>query len=378
MAGQIINRGERTWLVRVPLGVNENGTRKYHNKTIHGNRRDAERYMRKVYNEMEIGKIVEPSSELLSTYLERWLDTVVKSRVSVKTLQSYREITLAYITPHLGGVTLSKLTSEQIQESYNALTDRRLSPRTVRYVHSILRSALNQAVKWGLVQHNPVCLVDLPKQPKKEMVALTPAQAAQFMGAIVYSKWKPLFSLLLASGMRPGEALGLKWGDIDFDSGRVQIQRALSRTKAGWSLVEPKTSRSRRSVPLPASVIDDLREHQALAMSVAHKDKEFTDHGLVFANDKGEPPCVRSINNRHFKPILLASNLPIIRIYDLRHTCATLLLSAGINPKIVAERLGHASITLTLDTYSHVLPDMQTAATDKLEAMLFGESAAKA
>ncbi|MEW5921148.1 MAG: tyrosine-type recombinase/integrase [Bacillota bacterium] len=373
MAGQIIPRGERTWLVRVYLGLDAEGKRKYHNKTIHGTKKDAQKYLNKVLLERDTTGFMEPSRELLFAYLLRWLDTVAKPRVAAKTFQSYQDVVTCYLK-ELYDIPISKLNPADVQKHYNVLLDRGLSPRTVRYAHSVLRSALNQAVKWNLLYRNPCDMVDLPKQQKKEMQVLNPKEAAAFMEAVVYSPWKAFFSLLLASGMRPGEALGLKWPDVDFDQGRVHVQRALSRTKDGWRLDEPKTARSRRQIPLPRTVLHDLKEHKRQQAAAKLKNPDYQDHGLVFTSENGNPADLRHIVNRHFKPLLKDAGLPDIRLYDLRHTCATLLLMAGENPKVVSERLGHASVTMTLDTYSHVLPDMQEKATKKLEFMLFNGS----
>jgi integrase len=371
VAGQIISRGERVWLVRVYLGAGADGKRRYHNKTIHGNKKDAQQYLNKVLLERDTTGFSEPSRELLVAYLERWLETVARQRVTAKTRQGYEYLITGYLNPGLGDVKLSTLKPMDITEFYNTLLARGLSANTVRHVHAVLRSALNQAVKWGLIYRNPADLVDLPKLQKKEIQVLTPAQAARFMEMTVYSKWKALFSLLLASGMRPGEALGLKWGDVDFERGRVHVQRALSRTKAGWQLAEPKTARSKRTVPLPAGVMKDLRGHKKDQAAARLKSADYKNYDLVFANEAGDPADLHNLVRRHFKPLLRDAGLPDITIYALRHTCATLLLTAGENPKVVSERLGHASVTMTLDTYSHVLPDMQQAATDKLEGILF-------
>lgn len=372
MAGQIIKRGEGKYLVRVFLG-REGGKKKYHNKTIHGNKKDAQTYLTKVLREKDTGIFIEPSKELLETYLDKWLKSVVKQRVSEKTFKSYSQLIKLYVKPELGQVKLHQLTPEQIQALYGKMMEKGLSARTVRYTHTILKNALRQAVKWGSVYRNPADLVDLPRQERQEMRALNPEQAAAFMEAIVYSALKALFSLLLASGMRPGEALGLKWPDVDFEAGRVTVRRTLIRARGEeWKLSEPKTVKSRRTIPLPKTALRDLDDHKKTqaAQKLKAKPGKYNDQDFVFAGNNGEPLFDRNVNHE-FKEILRGAKLPAIRLYDLRHTCATLLLAAGENPKVVSERLGHASITLTLDTYSHVLPDMQQGAAEKLEQILF-------
>ena len=370
MPGTIIKKDKNKYFVRLYIGL-ENGKRKYHSKTIHGTKKDAERYLNKILVQRDTTGFIEPSKELLETYLKRWLEVVVKQRVAPKTYEGYIDYVNGYLIPGLGKVTISKLDPLQIQVFYNSMLDKGLSPRTVRYAHSILRNALNQAVKWGILYKNPTLFVDLPKNKKNEMRVLNEQEAERFVNALVYSPWKALFSLLITTGMRPGEALGLKWQDIDFSKKRVQVRRSLSRTKGNWSLNEPKTSQSKRSIPIPIEVVKDLKEHQEKQEREKSKAKKYIENELVFAGKTGEPPDYRNICDRHFKKILEDENLPQIRLYDLRHTCATLLLSAGVNSKIVSERLGHASVTMTLDTYSHVLPDMQDKATAELGKVLF-------
>ncbi len=374
--GQIIERGKGKYLVRVYLGTDARGKRKYHNKTITTGKKDAQAYLTKVLRERDLGIFVDPSKENLSEYLDTWLETAARPRVRPKTYQGYKQLIRLYVKPELGALMLSRVTPERVQMLYNKMGENGLSPRTVRYTHSVLRSALQQAVKWGKLHRNPCDLVDLPRQERKEMQVLSPEEAARFIDATVYSKRKALFTLLITTGMRPGEAYGLKWDDIDFTGRRVTVNRTLSRAGTGksWTLEDPKTARSRRSIPVPPSAMSDLREHKK--EQAAEKLKaggKYNDHGFVFATCSGEPLDESNVLTQDFKPLLRDAGLPAIRLYDLRHTCATLLLAAGENPKVVSERLGHASIVLTLDTYSHVLPGMQQAATDKLEAMLFKE-----
>ncbi len=197
----------------------------------------------------------------------------------------------------------------------------------------------------------------------------------RFLAVLEGDRYSALFALALSTGMRPGEYLGMRWTDVDLSKPAVTVRRALVwRTKrGGWYFTEPKTSRSRRTIPLPDSMIAALVEHKRRQSEERLRlGSEWQDHGLVFTTSLGSPLNISNLTAKHFKPALDRAGLPrTIRLYDLRHTCATLLLTAGENPKVVSERLGHASVTLTLDVYSHVLPDMQKAATDKLENLLF-------
>ena len=374
MAGSIVKRGPNRYLVRLYLGLVD-GKRKYHSKTIHGNKKTAQQYLNKILREKDLGELIKPSRELLTEHMNEWLEKEAKTRVRAKTYQNYKDMVNLYINPALGDTILSNLTPTQIKGVYSTMIDKGLSPKTVKNTHGVLRNALEQAVKWGKLNRNPAELVSLPRQNKQEMKVLTPEQTINFLDAVVNSRWKALFSLLVTTGMRPSEALGLKWKDVELENERVTVNRTLTKVDGRWFLEEPKTSRSRRSIPIPSGVVIDLEEHkkEQAAEKLKAKEGEYTDHGFVFATKNGSPLDKNNIVNRYFKPLLLSADLPIIRLYDLRHTCATLLLSAGVNPKIVSERLGHASITLTMDTYSHVLPDMQKSATDILDTMLFTE-----
>lgn len=374
MAGSIVKRGPNKYLVRLYLGLVD-GKRKYHSKIIHGNKKTAQQYLNKILREKDLGELIKPSRELLAEHMNEWLEKEAKTRVRAKTYQNYKDMVNLYINPALGDTILSNLTPTQIKGVYSTMIDKGLSPKTVKNTHGVLRNALEQAVKWGKLNRNPAELVSLPRQNKQEMKVLTPEQTINFLDAVVNSRWKALFSLLVTTGMRPSEALGLKWKDVELENERVTVNRTLTKVDGRWFLEEPKTSRSRRSIPIPSGVVIDLEEHkkEQAAEKLKAKEGEYTDHGFVFATKNGSPLDKNNIVNRYFKPLLLSADLPIIRLYDLRHTCATLLLSAGVNPKIVSERLGHASITLTMDTYSHVLPDMQKSATDILDTMLFTE-----
>ncbi len=373
-SGQVVQRGERVHLVRVYLGRDaETGKRRYHNKTIHGTKKDAQAYLNRVLRDKDMGGLVEPSKVMLNEYLDQWLEASVKPRVRPRTFDSYLESLRLYIRPGLGQRRLSEVTPLDIQTIYSGLTERGLSARTVRYAHSLLRQALEQAVQWQMLQQNPAQRVDLPRQRREEMRALSPQEARQFLEAVAGTRYGALFEVLLTTGLRPGEALGLKWTDVDLEeAGRLTVQRAYA---PGRGFEEPKTPRARRTVPLPASTVQTLRRHRKQQAEDRLKaGPKYEDNGLLFTGENGRPVHYRNLVRRHFKPLLKEAGLPeTLRLYDLRHSCATILLAAGENPKIVSERLGHASVTLTLDTYSHVLPDMQEQAAAKLEAMLYDQ-----
>jgi integrase len=214
-------------------------------------------------------------------------------------------------------------------------------------------------------------MVKPPRQVRKEMQALSPEEASRFLAAASKDKWSVLFALALTTGMRPEEYLGLQWKDVDLEKGTLVVQHTLiwRRKGGGWYFSEPKTSRSRRTIPLPTSVSVNLREHKRhQAEQRLRTGPKYQNNDLVFATAEGGPLMPRNLLSRHFKPILKVAGLPKkVRLYDLRHSCATLLLASGENPKVVSERLGHAGIAMTLDVYSHVLPSMQQAAAEKLE-----------
>ena len=377
MAGQIIKRGERTWYVRVFLGRDDNGRRHFHNKTIRGTKKDAQQYLNGVLREIDLGTFVEPAGETLNAYLDKWLESAAKPRLRERTFNEYEALLRRYVRGPLGVKKLSSLRPLDIQKLYSEMQERGLSPRVIHYTHAVLSSALKQAVRWGMLSRNPAQLVQLPKQTRTEMRALSPGEATQFLEALEGRRLATLFAFALATGMRPKEYFGLQWRDVDSQQGTATVRRVVIRRKGGgWYFEEPKTPQSRRTMPLPSSMIRALTEHRRRQAEERLKaGPEWQNHDLVFTTELGAPLSIENLTHYHFKPALKRAGLPSsVRLYDLRHTCATLLLAAGENPKVVSERLGHASVTLTLDTYSHVLPDMQKAAAEKLERMLFGNS----
>jgi integrase len=283
-----------------------------------------------------------------------------------------------HIRPRIGELKLSDIKILTVQKVYSQMQTAGLSARTVRYAHSVFSMSLKKAVELGYIVNNPCSYAELPRQDKKETKAFSPEQAKKFLEAAKDDRHGLIFEIALSSGMRPEEYLSLQWKDIDLDKGTATVQRALVwRKGGGFMFAEPKTAKSRRTVPLPKSILPKIKEHKRRQLEQRLKiGAAYEKHDLVFASELGKPIQYRNLTQRHFEKILDRAGMKDAGfvLYSLRHSCATLLLSAGENPKIVAERLGHTSVKMTLDTYSHVLPDMQQTATDKLEAMLYYKS----
>jgi integrase len=375
-SGLIKERGKDTYLVRIYLGLDAQGKRRYLNKTIKGKKKDAQAYINKTLTEINTGSFVEPSRLTVNEYLDRWLEGVARPRVSRRTVDGYTALLERYIRKTLGQKRLDTLKPLDIQATYGEMLRRGLSARVVRHTHSVLHNALKQAVKWGIIARNPSDLVDLPKVPHKEYRVLSPDEAKNFLQTANEMPKGLLFEFALLTGMRPEEYLALQWADLDLERGTTQVRRALVCHKQSWSFEQPKTAKSRRTITLPLPLLRKLAAHkrkQAEGRLVIGSAWQALD--LIFCSEYGTPLSIPNITYRYFRPILQKAGLPHVRLYDLRHSCATLLLIAEENPKVVSERLGHSTVVLTLDTYSHVLPTMQEKATKRLEKMLYSSVA---
>lgn len=303
----------------------------------------------------------------LGTYLDQWLD-LTKINRGEKTNADYEMLIRLYINPSLGKLELAKVSKMEIQALYSRMLDRGLSSRTVRYTHAVLSTALKQAVEWEKLKKNPTVGVKLPKKQHKEMRPLDENEVKLFLAECVKDKNGLIFELALYTGMRPEEYLGLQWKDIDFDKGVLKVQRKMryNRKGGGWYFGELKTKKSMRIFPLDEMLLIALRRHKVeqwqMRQDRFEKKQQYERHNLIFASEVGTPLSTRNLQRDSFKPILKRTELPDIRLYDLRHTCATLLLSQGTDIKTVSEWLGHANADETLRTYTHVLPSMKTQA----------------
>ena len=303
-------------------------------------------------------------------YLQRWLREAVTPTVRPQTLASYRRLVAGHITPELGRIQLSRLSPLDVQAFTNRKLEAGLSPRTVQYLHAILRRALGQALRWGLVTRNVATLVDAPRVRRAEVQPLHPDQARAFLAAVRGDRLEALYTVALVIGLRQGETLGLRWVDVDLEAGTLTVRNALQRLRPGWELVEPKTTRSRRTLALPAVAISALRAHRTRQLEERlWAGSRWQEHGFVFTSAIGTPLDASGVSRR-FHAALAAASLPRQRFHDLRHACASLLLVQGVSPRVVMEILGHSQISLTMNTYSHVMPELQREAADRIDAAL--------
>lgn len=373
-SGQIIAKGKEKWLVRIFRGRDVAGRKLYHSKVIYGNKSDAQKYLTAKQRQQDTGAFVETSKQTLDEHLDNWLASV-KARVAEQTYTSYETLLRVHVRPALGYLRLTSIKINDVQAMLSTMQKNDLSPRTVRYAHAVLSMAMRKAIELDYLIKNPCDFVELPRQIREETRAMSPSQATEFLRAASADQHGLVFELALVTGMRPEEYLGLFWSDVDLNRGVVSVKRALVWLKGGFKFGEPKTKGSRRSIPLPGSLLAKLKKHRREQLEKKLKlGTAYSNIELVFATALGTPIHYRNLTQRHYVKILKVAGLEGegFVLYSLRHTCATLLLAAGENPKVVSERLGHASVKMTLDTYSHVLPDMQRSASERLDKMLYG------
>jgi integrase len=331
---------------------------------------ETEQKLRQSMTDADRGLTFDAGGLRLGDYLDRWLKDSVQDTVRDTTFERYEQIVRVHIKPILGPLKLKNLTPTHVRGLYKEKLQS-LSPRTVQYIHVTLHKALKQAVSDGLIPRNVTEAVKPPQIRREEIHPLTPEQVKTLLDTARGDRLETLYVLAVHTGLRQGELLGLKWDDVDLEAGTLQVRRTLTTAKGGPVLSAPKTKGSRRSVGLSQTAVNTLRSHLERQLEeIDRAGSSWLENGLIFASETGEPLERRNVSKYQFKKLLKRAGLPDVRFHDLRHTCATLLLGSNVNPKIVSEMLGHATIAITLDTYSHVLPNMQNEATKALEDAL--------
>jgi len=378
MKGHIRKRSKGSWSITYDLPRDIlTGKRRQKTQAIKGTKRDAERALREVILSLEKSSYVKPNKITLGEWLRQWLKDYVSMNTSDRTLESYSSIVEKHLIPALGRITFTNLQPQHIQSYYSEKISRGrtdgkggLSARSVVYHHRILSKALDYAVKMGVVVRNVADVVQPPRIQRVTMNTLSPEEAVGFLDAAKEKDYYVYFATLLYTGLRRGELLALRWRNLDLKEGKLTVVETAYKLGNGQYIIkEPKTLHSRRTVTLPHSLIELLKGYRSdqellrIQLGVSLEPDDF-----VFIRHDGNPINPNALTLA-FRRITKKAGLKNIRIHDLRHTHATLMLKAGVHPKIVSGRLGHANIGITLDIYSHVLPGLQEEAADKFDSI---------
>jgi integrase len=380
--GHFKKRGER-WYYWVELERDLDGKRRQVSKGGFRTRKEAEKAFAELRDQVRQGTFVAAAKTTVASFLvDEWLPGIQAS-IRPSTHALYSRIVDAYVVPRIGVRRLADVTPGQLNALYAALlSDGRrqksaarpagLSPKMVRHVHTLLRKAFSDAVRWGSLARNPADRAEPPRPRTPEMKVWNVVQLRRFLDEVDGDRLGPVWLLMATTGMRRGEVMGLRWADVDLDAGRLSIVQTHVIVNRKVIVSEPKTLKGRRSIALDAATVSALRQfrrrqlEERLALGAT-----WTDSGLVVALPDGSainPRTLSAAFTRHAR----AAGLPVIRLHDLRHSYATAALAAGIPAKIVSERLGHANIAITLDTYSHVLPNMQEKAAEQVAQLILG------
>jgi integrase len=371
MAGSIRKRSKNSWEVRINLGRDPfTGIRRQRSETVMGNKRDAESALIRLLRERDTGIDIEPSRLTLAQFLERWLRDYCVPNTRPKTYKRYGELFRLHVTPIIGSIPLTKLRPLHIQRTYARMIEQGLSAMTALHCHRVLKGALAQAVRVQLLARNPADGVDPPRPDRYEINPPTPDAILRIMDSAEQTVIGALIHTAVMTGLRQAELLAVRWRDLDLDAGLLRVkQTAQWLPGKGFIFAPPKTPKSRRTIDLSPRTIARLRQQrqrqleERLLVGPAYQ-----DHDLVFATRVGGPIDPSNLR-RSWESILKRAGVGHVRFHDLRHGHASLLLQQGAHAKLISERLGHAGIGITMDTYGHLLPGIQAEAAARLDTL---------
>jgi integrase len=369
--GSIFQRADRRWTGTIDLGFAGGKRRR---KSVYGkSKREVQVKLAAARRKADDNNPLPNERLTLAAYLRQWVADIGQ-RVRPHTQSWYGDMLRLHIIPGLGQRPLARLSAAEIEAFYTKKLET-LSPRSVGHLHRILHKALQDALRLGRVAHNPCAAVQPPSVPRKEVQALSPEEARQLLAAAAGDPLEALYILAVTCGLRQSELLALRWPDVDFERGKLRVQRGLRRLKGGgWVEREPKSATSRRVVTLTPLALDALRRHRAQQVErrLAALAWDESWDGLVFSNEVGRPIEASNLLRRSYFPLLERAGLRRVKFHALRHSAASLLLVQGVHPRVVAEMLGHSSVSLTLNTYSHLVADLQTEAAAAMQSLLTG------
>ncbi|WP_083731264.1 MULTISPECIES: site-specific integrase [Protofrankia] len=358
------------WVGRVDLGWIDG---KRVRKTVYGKtEKECRSKLKEVQKAAELGVNVTAERRTVTVWLGEWMEIKRGDGTRPATLRTYRWLINTHIVPTIGRIQLDKLTPLDVRRLVAAAKAAGLSPVSVRHVHSLIRNALAEAERLDLVPRNVAKAVRAPSVPHKDVRALRPEEARRLIEVLRGDRLEALFACALMLGLRRGEILGLRWTDVDLDGAVLHVRQSLQRVDGSLTFVPAKTVRSHRKLPIPARLVELLRQHRVLqAGERFERGDGWTETGLVFTSSIGTPLEPRNVNRR-FDQLREKAGLPWLRLHDLRHAFASMLFSEGVPARTVMELLGHSTIQLTMNTYTHVMPETQRDAVGRLDHLLTG------
>ena len=365
--GGITKRRDGRWMGQADLGWQDGKRRR---KSLYGRTKsEVQAKLRETLHRKAHGMPPVPEQETVGTFLRRWLD-IKKEGVRQRTWARYEQIVRAHLLPNLDRIRLAQLTPQDVAECLRRVKVSG-SAYMARGARDVLRTALNQALRWELVSRNVAVLTDPPRHRTREITPLTPGQAGTLLAAVAGHRLEALITVALGLGLRQGEALGLRWEqDVDLEAGKLSVQQTLVRAGREPRFEEPKTDRSCRTITMPGVVAAALRRHRTRQLEEQlAAGPEWHPSRLVFTTPIGTP-IDRGRLHGTFKAILRSAGLPDIRYHDLRHTAATLLLVQGVDLRTIMATLGHSRISQTMDLYAHMMPTLREHAAEQMDAIL--------
>jgi integrase len=375
MKGHLRQRSKGSWEIAIDVGRDPaTGKRLQHWETVRGTKKDAERRLAELAVEVEKRTYVKLAHNItLADYLTDWLQTHAELHCRPRTAEGYRFIVDRHLIPVLGEIQLSELRPQHISSYCSKAVRRGLSNRTVLHDFRLLHKVLKDGVKLGLIAVNPCDSVDPPRPVDKEMKFLCPDEVDKFFSTVREAPWPYyyLFYTMLFTGLRRSEALALIWGNLDLDLCALSVSQTLYKLSGGQYVIQPpKTRKSRRQVTMPPSLALLLRDYKEQVETRRFLlGRPLSDTDFVFAHPDGGPLDPSSVTHTFLKTVRRAG-LEGLRLHDLRHSYASLMMAAGVNIKVISQSMGHANIGITLDTYGHLLPGMGKTAAERFDKLL--------
>lgn len=379
MIGNVTRRGKHSWRLKFDVGRDPvTGKRQIRYATVKGTKRGAQAELTRLLAAHDAGTLVQPTKVTIAEYLRSWIGTAETLALAPKTAERYRQLIEGQIVPHLGAHALQKLKAAHVAMWHATLLrggghdGGPLSARTVGHAHRVLHKALGEGVKHELLTRNPAALVAPPRVIVDEMEILTAEQVTVVLAAMRETVIYPQIVTLLSTGMRRGELMGLQWGDIDLESGKLRIERAIEKTKAhGLRVKAPKTRHGRRTITLSAGAVLVLRQHRKaqLELRIALGLGRLPDDAYVFGTPEGgvrDPDRI----TQDWKRFGAARGLPNVTLHALRHSHASALIAAGMDAVTISRRLGHGSPVITMSTYAHLFHQSDQAAAQAIDAVM--------